>query len=657
MFFKKDLGGRVQHQVKADDSSPAAVRRDGRSLGHRLGAGIDFMSEIVGACAGYIMLFNSAIITLEVILRHFFRSPTIWVFDISCYLLVWFGFFSISYGLKAGSHISVDIFTSKMSARVKALFEVISDFVCIIYALVLFYYGTELCLEHYASMELQPTVLYFPVYLVEVGMVIGTFFMVLQSIRLFIGRIAVLAGGNLESGVGLLNTPPLILPFYLGLIAVGIWLYAAIPPLGIIVTLIILLAGGVPVFVTLGMIGSLGLFLLLGADSGLPQTAVIAVSSLDNFVILAIPLYILAGQILMASGIGSELYDVCYRWIGHFPGGIAAATVGSCAIFAAISGSSVATAAAIGIIALPEMLQRNYDKRLAYGVVAAGGTLGIMIPPSAAMIIYSGITDESTGALFIGGIIPGIILTVLFCAFAMISCAATGKYSKIPPFSWGARFSVFKSSFWALIAPILVIGSIYSGIATPTEAAALSVIYALIVSLIRGTIRFGRISEIMSTSVGGSGMILTIVIGAMLLGAITTFLQVPQKVIDLVTGMNLPNWAVMAFLCLMYIVLGMFLEVISILLITMPIVYPLIIHLGYNGVWYGVFIVALMEMALITPPVGLNIFVIQGIAKASMSDVVRGVFPFMLLLVVGLLLMWFFPQLVLYLPGTMGLGR
>jgi C4-dicarboxylate transporter DctM subunit len=603
------------------------------------------------------MLFNSGIITLEIILRSFFRSPTIWVFDISGYLLVWFGFFSASYGMKAGSHISVDIVISPMKPRARVPLEVISYAISFIYAVILFAYGTQLFREHFRSMELQSTALYFPVFLVDLGMVIGTFFMVLQAGRELARNIALVATARLEGGAGLLNNPAFVLPVYLVLIAACVWLYHAVPAAGILGMLFVLLLAGVPVYVTLGMIGTLGLYLLQGAAAGLPQTAIVGVSALDNFIILAIPLYILAGQILMTGGIGRELYDVCFKWIGHLPGGIAGATVASCAIFAAISGSSVATAAAIGIIALPEMLRRGYNPRLAYGVLAAGGTLGIMIPPSGAMIIYSGITDESTGALFIGGIVPGILLSLFFCVYSMVYCSITGEYEKIPPFSWGDRFRVFKSSFWALMTPVLIIGSIYSGIATPTEAAALSVIYALVVSFIRGVLKPRQMKDILASTTSSSSMILMIVIGALLMGTIITLLQIPQEVIALVTSFHAPSWVVMAALVILYIILGMFLEVISILLITMPIVYPLVIHLGYNGVWFGVFITALMEMALITPPVGLNIYVIQGIAKAAMTEVVRGLFPFMILLLAALLLMWIFPQLVLFLPGTMGLGR
>ena len=371
---------------------------------------------------------------------------------------------------------------------------------------------------------------------------------------------------------------------------------------------------------------------------------------------LAVPLYILVGQILMESGIGKELFDVCVKWMGHLPGGMGAATIGACAIFAAISGSSVATAATIGMVAIPEMLKCRYDPQMVYGSLASGGTLGILIPPSAAMIIYSSITDESTGALFMGGVVPGIIMTLIFTVFVIAFCVRTGKYQKIAPFSWSERFSILGKSFWGLMTPVIIILTIYTGVCTPTEAAALAVFYALAISLIRGKIKLRQLNRIMAKSTRTSSMILMIVVGAMQLGIITTFLQVPQRAIALVGALDFPVWVIMTLLCLIFIILGMFLEVVSILLITMPIVHPLIIHMGFNGVWFGVFIVLLMEMAMITPPVGLNIYVIQGVANARMAEVIAGVLPFMVLLMAGVLLLWLFPQLVLWFPSTMGLG-
>lgn len=336
---------------------------------------------------------------LRSIMRSFFHRPTIWVFDVTCNILILFGFLSAAYGLKEGSHINVDILTSRMGARTKVPLEAIAYALCFIYSLILFINTSKMTLEAYVKKETAPTVIHVPTYIIEMGMTIGCFLLCLMALRMLIEKAAVWARGNLEGGYGIINRPALVLPTYIILAFLGVWLYKISPGAGVVVTVLILLLAGVPVFTSLGIVGTLGLLLLMGVKSGLPQTAIVGLKSLDNFILLAVPMYIINGrQILMSGGIGRELYNVCVKWLGHLPGGIA--TVGASAIFAAISGSSVATAVAIGIIALPEMLKRGYDSRLAYGVLAAGGTLGILIPPSGSMIIYSSITEESTGALF-----------------------------------------------------------------------------------------------------------------------------------------------------------------------------------------------------------------------------------------------------------------
>ncbi|WP_299979959.1 TRAP transporter large permease subunit [Desulfobacula sp.] len=627
----------------------------------KVGNAIDSITDSAGAIAGFAMLFVAVIITYEVIMRHFFKAPTIWTYDISGYILVWFGFLSSAYGLKQGGHIHVDILVGKMRPRTKIPLEIIAYVLCSLYALIMFVYSWQMAMDAFHHNETAPTILQAPMCLVELGIVIGTFLLSLQALRMLIVKISEWIQStrikeDSKDSSGIINNPWLILPCYLILSALGIWCYVVSPGIGLVFIMIILLFAGVPVFTSLGIVGTLGLFILLGSQSGLPQTAAIGLKSLDNFILLAVPLYILVGQILMESGIGKELFDICVKWFGHLPGGMTVAAIGACAIFAAISGSSVATAATVGMVAIPEMLKRSYDPKLVYGTIASGGTLGILIPPSAAMIIYSSITDESTGALFMGGVIPGIIMAILFALFAVIFCVYTGRYEKIEPFSWKERFVVFKDSFWGLMTPVIIIVTIYTGVCTPTEAAALAVVYALAVSLFRGKIKPKELKRMMAKSTRTSTMILMIVVGALQLGMITTFLQVPQRAVALVGALDFPVWVIMGLLCLIFVILGMFLEVVSILLITMPIVHPLIIHMGFNGVWFGVFIVLLMEMALITPPVGLNVYVIQGIANARMSEVILGVLPFMALLLVGLLLLWFFPQLVLWFPGTMGLG-
>lgn len=622
----------------------------------KVGIAIDSLSTVVAAIAGFLMLFTGLIITYEVFLRNFLHSPTIWVFDISGYILLWFGFLSAAYGLKEGSHISVDLLIGKMAPRVKVGLETVSYAFCLIYAFVMLIYSWEMALDAYLFKETAPTILSAPMYLVEAGMAIGSLFLVIQSLKTTIVFAHKWIYWQEEETQGALNNPWVVIPVYIALVLTVIWLYSIVPGIGLVLSMLLFLIAGVPVFTALGMVGVVGLFFLLGAQTGLPQAAAIGLKSLDSFVLLAVPLYVLVGQIMMDGGIGKELYDSCVKWVGHLPGGLGASTILACAIFAAISGSSVATAATIAMVAIPEMKRHRYESQLTYGTLAGGGTLGILIPPSAAMIIYSAITDESTGALFMGGVVPGIILTLLFAGYAVFRSIRTGLYEKMPPCSWKERFGVFKNSFWGLLTPVIIIFTIYTGICTPTEAAAVAVVYALLVSLVRKKVLPRQLNQIFLKSTRTSSMILMIVVGALQLGMITTFLQIPQGAVSLVGRLDMANWIIMVILCIIYLILGMFLEVISILLITMPIVYPIVIHMGFNGVWFGVFIVLLMEMALITPPVGLNMYVIQGVSGARMIDVIRGVLPFMLLLLIGLLLLWFVPGLAIWLPSGMGLG-
>jgi C4-dicarboxylate transporter DctM subunit len=638
---------------------PDAISNGGSSAASpnawtRFGAGIDKVGTGVASFASFLMLIAAFITVYEIVMRFGFNKATVWTFDISGYIFIWFGFLTAAYGLKEGSHIYVDILVDKMSGYTKTPLQLIAYAFCLLYSCIMFIFVLKMNIEAYTHKEVSSTILQFPMFIVYAGMTVGSFLLIVQSLRMLIAKWNVLRGGNLERGEGVLNNRPLVLILYAIFLAFG--LYIKSPGIGIIVTIMTVMLAGVPVFTSLGIAGTLGLYLLMGANYGLQQTAMVAFKALDSNVLLAIPLYVLAGQILMSGGIGRELFDVCIKWIGHLPGGVAVATIGACAIFAAISGSSVATAATIGIIALPEMIKRGYEPRLAYGILAAGGTLGIMIPPSAPMIIYAGITEESTGALFMGGVVPGLLLTVIFALFGVLSCMRSGSYEKIAPATWKERLLNLKESFWALMTPVLILAVIYTGICTPTEAAAVAVVYALAIGLGRGSIKLRKLNTIMAEGTRSSTMILNIIVGAMLLGTITTVLQVPQQLVSFVGSLHVSKWVVMLLLTMIFIVLGMFLEVVSILLITMPIVYPLVISLGFNGVWFGIFVVVLMEMALITPPVGLNIYVIQGIGKASLTDVSRGVVPFMILMLLALLLLWFFPDLATWLPSTMGLG-
>ena len=361
----------------------------------------------------------------------------------------------------------------------------------------------------------------------------------------------------------------------------------------------------------------------------------------------------MVGLVLQYSKVNEEIFDVSSKWVGHWPGGDGIATVIACAIFAAVSTSSVATAITIGLVALPALYARKYNKNFSLGLLAAGGTLGILIPPSGSMIIYSAVTEESLGKLFIAGIVPGIIMAAGFILYVMYFCNKTGEYERQKKATWKERFASTRTGLWGLLAPVIILGGIYSGIFTPLESGAVAVLYVVAMVLFRKKVKFSDLPKAFIQTTFNSTMVLSIVVGAMLMGDFMTLLQVPTKVIQYIQSLGLSPALIIVALMLIYVVLGMFLEVISCMLITLPIVYPLIISLGYDGIWFAVMVTINMEMALITPPVGLNLYVIAGVAKSSIYDVVKGVLPFFIIMLASMLLIAFFPILSTWLPSLM----
>ena len=411
----------------------------------------------------------------------------------------------------------------------------------------------------------------------------------------------------------------------------------------------ICLVVGMPVAFSLGAVGLGSLFALEGAGAFYGVTMIVY-ESLHSFTLTAIPLFILMANILIHSRISEDLYRLIHSLVGHWPGGLGIATVLFCAGFSAISGSSVATAATVGMLAVPEMLQLGYDRRFTFGLVAAGGTLGILIPPSLSMILYGALTDVSVGDLFIAGIIPGIILTGFFLCYAVIHARNKG-YSRTQPANWQDRMAALKRSGWGLVLPPLVIGGIYLGWFTPTEAAGIGVVYSFAAALVSRRIRINNLMPVLISTLRTTAMVLIIIVGAILFGHVVTILQVPQKLITYLAKLNVSSWQFIVLICIIFIFLGDFLEVVSITIITLPIIFPILLALGIDPVWFAVIMTINMEFALITPPVGLNLFVIKGVAEnATLFEVFQGTLPFMLLMLITLILVIIFPQLSLWLP-------
>jgi C4-dicarboxylate transporter, DctM subunit len=421
----------------------------------------------------------------------------------------------------------------------------------------------------------------------------------------------------------------------------------------ILAALVVLIMTGLPVFAALGLFGGV----LMAIDEGsIAALGDIVFGKLNVYLLVAIPLFTLMAHFMIRGRIVDDLYGTADTLLRHLPGGLGVATVAACTIFAAISGSSVATALTIGAVAIPQMLRYGYTDRAAYGVVGAGGTLGILIPPSGPMVLFAVIADASIGQLFMAGILPGLLLALAFAAYCMAAEALTGKSLVERPARASAAemMTAVRRSFWALSLPVFVLGGMYMGVFTATEAAAAGALAALVVAtLVYRTLGLRDIWSSALDAARTSAMIFMILAAAGVFSHALTKMRIPQEIVALVTGYGLGPIEFLLAVMLLVLVLGMFLETISIILITTPIVLPVLTVLGINPVWYGVLLMINLELALVTPPVGMNLFTIKAIARAPIEPIILGVLPYTVILLAGLGLVLAFPALALWLPSTM----
>ncbi len=417
---------------------------------------------------------------------------------------------------------------------------------------------------------------------------------------------------------------------------------------------------GLEIAFSLGLVGLLGLLWLKGWTIGLGVVGSVAWSNASSFSFVAVPLFIFMSAILLHAGIGQSLYAAVARWVGFLPGGLAVASVFACAIFAAVSGSSVATAATIGMIAIPEMERRGYHKPLIYGSLAAGGTIGILIPPSVPMIIYGVMTETSVGQLYMAGILPGILLGLLFAGY-IIGYAliypdrAPGGAEGRAPLREKLRSLVEVAPIVLLI--VVVLGSMYFGIVTPSEAAALGVAVSLLLAVTIGRLTWPGLVRAFHETVRTTSMIMLIIIFASVFSHVIALLGTPRALLGLVTGLNLAPWLVFTLIFAVLILIAYALEELSVMIIMLPILFPLVTGLGFDPVWFGIVMIVWLEMGFITPPVGINLFVIQGVARGStMRDIAVGATPFVLILILLVVILFLVPDLALWLPRQMVAG-
>ncbi|MBL8704174.1 MAG: TRAP transporter large permease [Rhodospirillales bacterium] len=421
-------------------------------------------------------------------------------------------------------------------------------------------------------------------------------------------------------------------------------------------------------FLYLGMPMFAGMMVFAGAilwweDGNLGTLGEFVFAHINVSLLVAIPLFMLMAQFMVRGRVVDDLYGAAHTYLRHLPGGLGVATVAACTIFAAVSGSSVATALTVGAVAIPQMLKLGYEPRGVYGVVAAGGTLGILIPPSSPMILYGVVADASIGALFMAGVLPGLLLAAIFAFWCMWTewrreKRTNTRHLRPKRASLPEMGAALKRSFWAMTLPPVVLGGIYFGIVTTTEAAAIGALWAAIVAI--GVYRnFGwrDLWEASQETARTTAMLFMVIVGAGLFGYMLTKLRIPDQLVQLVIAYDLGKLEFIVAMMVVIFILGLILESISIILITTPVVLPVLAHLGIDKVWYGVLLTINLELALISPPVGMNLLVIKTIAKVPLYEIDRAAIPYIVLMFVGMAIVIAFPAIALWLPQTMALGR
>lgn len=420
-----------------------------------------------------------------------------------------------------------------------------------------------------------------------------------------------------------------------------------------LVALVVLIFTRMPVGFSMAIIGFVGFAVVVSFDAALRLVVTDIFSTFSSYNLTVIPLFVLMGQLAYHSGISTRLFDVAYRFIGRLPGGLAIATIGACAAFSAICGSTNATAATMAAATLPEMKRYNYHPELATGVVAAGGSLGILIPPSVVFIVYGILTEQSIGKLFLAGIVPGIVLTIFFIIAVVI-------WVKIHPelgprgaaFSFKEKIKSLAGLSEVIVLFSLVMGGLFAGLFTPTEAGAIGAFGTLVLSVIRKKLSWDGFIKALNDTTRITCMIMVIVAGATIFGHFLAVTRIPFDIAQWIAGFQLPGWVIMIMIILVYLIGGCFIDALAMIMLTIPIFYPVILHFGYNPIWFGVIIVLITQIGVITPPVGVNVYVVGGVARdVPLHVIFKGVVPMLIALIVLTLLLVPFPQIALFLPS------
>ena len=662
---------------------------------------IDRLTNLTGFVAAVALAAMTAIVVYEVVSRFVFNAPTTWVTEIGTYLFVATVFLGMAPAQRAKAHIQVEILVDALSPSWRNRLELVTSWLALLFVVFTTWHAVRFTFLEYVHGARDWGLLGTPQWLPQIPISVGLAMFAVAILRdiyqlapprraaaqwilpaaatalvaalLFMGRSDWrIAGTRFDWGaiaicltlvVGMVAWSGIRIALSVvalfGLLALGFYLSRGSSQLwlGLLLggTLLFLLVIGVRVAFAMGLVGLLGLYFLL-TQTQLPILADRSWTSINTFTLTAVPSFVLMGALLVRSGITTELFDALVCWFGKTPGGLAHASVAASATFAAVCGSSLATAATLGSVAAPEMVKRGYSPRLTYGVVAAGATLGILIPPSIAMIIYGNVVGVAVTQLFLAGIVPGLLLSFLFMASVLVWGLVSP--SAIPAgvsYPLARKLAVTIGVLPFVILILVVLGSLYLGIATPTEAGAIGAIAALAMAVQRGRLTWESFYATLLDTVTVTAFIMLIVVGAAVMSWVFDFLRLPRAMVQLVTDAQLAPWLVLTVIVAIYLALGCFIESIAMMLMTLGVTFPVIVSLGLDPLWFGVVLVLLVEIGLVTPPVGMVLFVLRGMSgNVSLRDIAFGVTPFIFVMLGFIWLLYLLPDIVTWLPRQIG---
>lgn len=622
---------------------------------------VDFFVVTFGRVGALFVPAAALCITYEVFMRYFFSAPTVWVMEVTIYMIIVGTFLSLAYAMREKAHVNVDFVENALKGKKGFLaLKLLGLALGLLYSGALAYQGWFLALDAFRNWELAGMILKMPKFIPEMFIPIGTALLFIEIVREIINtvkdppKVAALHKGT---ALGSFIAHTWVTVGFIALLGCGVLLLKGSTSLALAILFFGLLFCGTPVAFALGLFGMFCFLFLYGGAAMLIRLPIVSYSTLDSPVQVALPLFILTSSVLRLGDVGSRIYKFANVLVRHLPGGLGVASVIFCGLFAAMTGSSVAVAVTVSMIALPEMLAKGYDRKLCIGLLAAGGTLGILFPPSLPLMLYASMTNESMGDLFMGTLVPGLILSAAFILYMMIVGVRSTIIQREKRASFREILEATKSASGGLGTILIIIGGIYSGIFTPTEAGGVSSVYSVIVCMfVYRTLTAKKLVQALMDTIRFTAMILFIIVGANIAGQVIALSQIPQTILGFVASSGFPKWAVILCINVFLIIMGGPLEAVTILVITLPILYPLVTGLGFSGVWFAVIMVINMELALISPPEGLNLFVLQDLSKATAADVSRGVVPFLIIIALFLILMSAVPELVLWLPSVLKPG-